>query len=261
MKYIDAHCHLQFDAYDTDRAEIISEMERQGIAGIVVGVDFVSSQKAVALAEKYPHLFATVGVHPCYVANEPFNEEGFRDLARHPKVVGVGECGLDYFRVEDSAELLLQEEVFKKQIELALSMDLPLMIHARVSSGTQDAYQRAVEILMPYQSEWKQMRGNFHFFTGDNTSREAITSLGFSVSVTGVITFTGDYDEMVRNAKRDCLLGETDAPLVAPKPFRGERNSPLLVPLVYERIADIWGEDREKVRVQLVENARSMFGI
>lgn len=261
MKYIDAHCHLQFDAYNEDRERIISEMEKQEISGIVVGVDFESSQKAVALAEKHSHLFATVGVHPCYVSNEVFNERGFRELAQHPKVVGIGECGLDYFREQDPAVLLLQEEIFKKQIELAALGDLPLMIHARVSSGTQDAYQRAVEILAPYKSEWENMRGNFHFFTGDNTSREKVNGLGFSVSVTGVITFTNDYDDMVRNAQKDYLLAETDAPLVAPKPFRGERNSPLLVPIVYERIADVWGEDREETRKQLVKNAQSMFGL
>jgi len=146
MKYIDAHCHLQFDAYDEDREQIIEEMRQKEIHGIVVGVDLESSKKAVELANKHEHLYATVGMHPCYVDEGEFTDE-YKELAQDESVVAIGECGLDFFRQEDSK---LQREVFIQQTELALELDKALMIHSRPSKGTQDAYLELIDILSGY---------------------------------------------------------------------------------------------------------------
>jgi len=258
MKYIDAHCHLQFDAYDEDREQIIEEMREKGIHGIVVGVDLESSKKAIELAKKHEHLYATVGMHPCYTDKGEFTDE-YKTLAEDENVVAIGECGLDFFRQEDSR---LQREVFIKQVELACSLDKALMIHSRPSKGTQDAYKEVIETLSTYKKEHgEKLRGNIHFFVGGNEERQRFSDLGFTVSVTGVITFTDDYNPMVTAAEHHMLLGETDSPYVAPKPHRGERNSALNVVHVYKKIAGLWGIDEDEARETLNSNTKRIFGI
>lgn len=257
MKYIDAHCHLQFDAYDEDREQIIEEMKEKEIHGIVVGVDLESSKKAIELAKKHEHLYATVGMHPCYVDEGEFTDE-YKELAKDENVVAIGECGLDFFRQEDSK---LQREVFIQQIELALELDKALMIHSRPSKGTQDAYLELIDILSEYKEEQDILRGNIHFFVGGAEEREKLEKLGFTVSVTGVITFTDDYNGMVTGAKHSMLLGETDSPYVAPKPHRGERNSALNVVHVYKKIAALWGISEEEARETLNANTKRIFGL
>jgi len=258
MKYIDAHCHLQFDVYDIDRDQIIEEMKEKEIHGIVVGVDLDSSKKAIELAKQHEHLYATVGMHPCYVDEGEFTDE-YKTLAEDENVVAIGECGLDFFRQEDST---LQREVFIQQIELACSLNKALMIHSRPSKGTQDAYHELIEILTPYKEKHGDiLRGNIHFFVGGAEEREKLEKLGFTVSVTGVITFTDDYNDMVTGAKHDMLLGETDSPYVAPKPHRGERNSALNVVHVYKKIAQLWGIDEETAREKLNANTKRIFGL
>lgn len=258
MKYIDAHCHLQFDAYDEDREQIIEEMKQKEIHGIVVGVDLDSSKKAIELAKEHEHLYATVGMHPCYVDEGEFTDE-YKELAEDENVVAIGECGLDFFRQEDGA---LQREVFIQQIELACSLNKALMIHSRPSKGTQDAYHELIEILAPYKEKYRgTLRGNIHFFVGGAEEREKLEQLGFTVSVTGVITFTDDYNDMVTGARHNMLLGETDSPYVAPKPHRGERNSALNVVHVYKKIAQLWGIEEEVVREQLNSNTKRIFGL
>jgi len=258
MKYIDAHCHLQFDAYDEDRDQIIEQMKYEDIHGIVVGVDLESSKKAIELAKKHEHLYATVGMHPCYVDEGEFTDE-YKELAKDENVVAIGECGLDFFRQEDSK---LQREVFIQQVELAIELDKALMIHSRPSKGTQDAYHEVIEILTKYKKgHGDKLRGNIHFFVGGDKERDALNDLGFTVSVTGVITFTDDYNAMVTAAKHDMLLGETDSPYVAPKPHRGERNSALNVVHVYKKIADLWGIDENEAREKLNANTKRIFGL
>lgn len=258
MKYIDAHCHLQFDAYDEDREQIIEQMKYEDIHGIVVGVDLESSKKAIELAKKHKHLYATVGMHPCYVDEGEFTDE-YKELAKDKNVVAIGECGLDFFRQEDSS---LQREVFKKQVEIAIELDKALMIHSRPSKGTQDAYHEVIDILSEYKEKHGDaLRGNIHFFVGGDEEREKLNNLGFTVSVTGVITFTDDYNPMVTAAKHDMLLGETDSPYVTPAPHRGERNSALNVVYVYKKIAQLWGIDENEVRETLNNNTKRIFGL
>ena len=173
--------------------------------------------------------------------------------------MAIGECGLDYYRLErDTREL--QRTAFIEQIELANTLGKPLMLHIRpgergAESG--DAYRDAWEILKAHAT----VPGNVHFFAGTVEDARRFFDIGYTISVTGVITFTKDYDEVVRFAPLSMLHAETDAPYVSPKPFRGQRNEPLHVREVYVRIAELKGEDAESVRAQLRENARRLFGV
>ncbi len=265
IKYIDAHCHLQFEQYDADREEIIEQMRERGVAGVVVGVSYDaygSSKAAVDLAEKHEHLFASVGLHPGDAVHGSFDEEAFLALAKHPKVVAIGECGLEYFHKEASAEeKKAQKELFKKHIALAAELDKPLIIHARASKGTQDAYHDVLALLQEAKSEHPNLRGDAHFFAGGIAEAEAFIKLGFTISFTAVITFARDYDAVIRAIPLENILAETDAPFVAPASRRGRRNDPLAVIDVVAKIAEIRGEDPEIVRQALLANTRRLYGL
>lgn len=256
IRYFDAHCHIQFDQYDTDRDELVLRMKERGVAGIVVGVDLESSRKAVELAEQHEHLFASVGRHPNH--DEPFAKEAFRELAKHPKVVAIGECGLDYYRPLEVNDVVkkTQQDILRKHIALADEVDKPLIIHSRPSKGTQDAYKDLIEIL---KEAGAQVRGDIHFFVGGVSEMQKLTALGFTVSFTAVVTFARDYDEVIRATPAESILSETDAPYVAPLLRRGERNDPLAVEDVAAKLAEIRGEDLEITRKNLLKNASNLF--
>ncbi len=260
-RYVDAHCHLQFEQYVQDDVEIIERMREEGIAGVVVGCDLASSEKAVALADTYDHLFASIGLHPNNVADESFDTEAFRALATHKKVVAIGECGLDYFRPNEVNEEVKrqQKEVLQKHVTLAAQADKPLIIHCRPSKGTYDAYHDLIVLLKEAKTEYPKLRGDMHFFVGSVAEAEAFVALDFTLSFTAVITFARDYDEVIRAVPLASILSETDAPYVAPASRRGERNDPLAVKEVVAAIAKIRGEDAETVRQALLENARLVF--
>ena len=256
--YFDIHSHLYFPDYDKDREEEIAKMKEQNIASIVIGADLESSEKAVALTEKHDNLFASVGQIPSDLDNDSVYDNRLQDLANNKKVVAIGECGLDYFRMKEGDASLksIQKIIFEYHIDLALSVDKPLMLHIRPSKGTQDAYLDALDILEHHnETSGGKLRGNAHFFAGDMDVLKRLLNIGFSVSFTGVITFTSDYDELIRYAPLDKLMAETDSPFVAPVPHRGERNSPLYVKEVVKKIAEIRGKPLEKVKNALRDNA------
>jgi TatD DNase family protein len=260
-RYFDSHCHIQFDAYDGDRAELFAHMEKEQVGGIVVGVDLESSKRAVALVESRPNFFASVGLHPNDTHREHFDFDMYRELARSPKVVAIGECGLDNFRPEDvERSKPIQREVFLKHVELALELEKPLMIHARPRKGTQDAYSDLLDILRSTKREHgEKVSGNIHFFVGGVEEARSFVDIGFTISYTAVLTFTHDYDEVVRFVPLSHLLTETDSPYVSPPPHRGSRNDPRAVRKVVEAVAHIRGEDHEMVRETLVTNAKRVF--
>ena len=261
VRYVDTHCHLQLGQYANDRKEIIARMQEEGIAAIVVGDDYKSSEEAVLLAEKYEHLFAVVGAHPDHIGQELFDETTFRELAENKKVVAIGECGLDYFRAADDETKNAQKELFKKHIALAVELDKPLMIHARPSKGTQDVYEDLIAILKREKTKYPKLRGNIHFFAGTLEEAQEFFALGFTISFTAVITFARDYDAVIRAVPLANILSETDAPFVAPASRRGERNDPLAVIEVVEQIASIRGADLEAVRQALLSNAQRFFAL
>ena len=261
-RYIDAHCHVQFEQYDEDRDALIEQMHEQCVAAVVVGCDMESSRKAVALAEEYEDIYAVVGIHPTDT-DESFDTDDLFALAKNKKVVAIGECGLDYFRptaVEES-EKERQKLAFSRQIALAAEIDKPLVIHARPSKGTQDAYHDVLEILTEAKEMYPNLRGDVHFFVGGTKEAEAFIALGFTLSFTAVITFARDYDDVIRAIPLTSILAETDAPYVAPLSRRGQRNDPLAVIEVVEKIAEIRGEDPEAVRIALLANTHRLFAL
>ncbi len=264
IKYFDSHCHIQFKNFDQDREKIIEQMRVNEVGGVVVGVDRLSSEKAISLATHYTHLYAAVGLHPNSVEQEPFDIEVYRTLATHPRVVGIGECGLDYYRtvkINDEVKQA-QRTLLSAHIDLAAKLDKPLIIHCRPTKGTYDAYSDLIELLKEKKAIYgSAVHGDIHFFVGGASEAEALFSLDFTVSFTAVITFTHEYDAVIRQVPLNCILSETDSPYVSPVTRRYQRNDPMSVKDVVAQIADIRGEDAEKVREALVTNAKRVFRI
>lgn len=281
--FIDIHAHLNFSAFDADRKETVKRALDAGVWMCNVGTQQDTSKKAIGLAEKYEQgVYAIVGLHPIHTGKsyhdakelgeggkeftshgETFSSTIYRTMAKHPKVVAIGECGLDYYRMEHkswSMEHKKQEETFRKHIELAIEVGKPLMLHIR-NGGGRSAYRDALAILKSYSFNLKSTPGDFHFFAGNWDEAKEILDAGFNLSFTGVITFTRDYDEVIRNAPLDRIMSETDCPYVAPAPFRGKRNESLYVKEVVRQIALIRGEDFEVVKKQLLANAANFFGL
>jgi len=252
-KYFDIHSHPQASQFDADREAIIDRLKDTETHTIAIGTDLESSKQAVLLADKHPEIYASIGVHPVDKL-ESFEVEKFEGLVKNPKVVAIGECGLDFFHAKKEEDFERQKKLFLDQINFALKHDKPIMIHAR------DAYQEILEILEPLGNRVSKLRGNVHFFAGDWEIAQRFIAIGFTLSFTGVITFVRDYDEVIKNAPLSSIMSETDSPYVAPVPYRGKRNEPSYVSEVVKRIAEIRGVDFEAVREALVENALNMIG-
>ncbi|MDB5254059.1 MAG: sec-independent protein translocase protein TatD DNase family protein, partial [Parcubacteria group bacterium] len=218
MKYIDIHSHLNLPNFDQDIEDVVQRLKDSETCTIVVGTDLETSKKAVELAEKYTETFACVGIHPVGDPTRIFEKEQFEGLMSHPKVVAVGECGLDFFHQDknDTQEVGRQKKLFLDQIEFAVEHDLPIMIHSR------DAYLELLNMLEPLKEAYgEKLRGDVHFFAGTLEEAQRFWNINFATSFTGVITFTHDYDEVIKNAPLEMLMSETDAPFVAPVPYRG----------------------------------------
>jgi len=263
LKYFDAHSHLNFPQYNEDRDEVIAGMSDEGVWTITVGTDENTSREAVALSNQHDHLFATVGIHPTDVSGG-FDKSVFDEFINETKVAGVGECGLDYFRLEGDVDKVKekQKEIFKDHIEFALEHNKPLMLHMRPSKNSMDAYEDGLLILNSYSKiHNSKLRGNSHFFVGTTDIAKEFLDLGFTISFDGPVTFTHEYDEVVRYLPLDMILAETDAPYAAPEPFRGKRNEPSYVKYVVEEIAGIRNEEVETVREATVKNTLRIFDI
>ena len=267
FKYIDVHTHINLDAFSGDWKAVEDHTLKEGVAHINVGTGKETSERAVELARLFGNgVYATVGLHPVrasgYQVEDPedtredFDYETYKALAAHPKVVAIGECGFDYYRVEKDTKKS-QEEAFIAQIQLANEVGKPLMLHIRDVKGSMDAYTDAISVLKTHA----KVLGNVHFFAGTYDIAKQFWEMGYTTSFTGVVTFADQYDETIKNAPLNMLHAETDAPYVAPKPYRGQRNEPLHVREVYKRIAELREEDEEKVRATLLANAARIFGI
>ncbi|HEY4516048.1 MAG TPA: TatD family hydrolase [Candidatus Paceibacterota bacterium] len=266
LNYIDIHCHLDSPDYGEELPKVLERMREKNIGAITIGTDLESSRRAVHIAEENENIWACIGVHPIPTPS-PSQGEGWGEVqlefekliqsaSRRTKVVAIGECGLDFFRVAPEnleKEKERQTALFRKQIEFALKYDKPLMLHCR------QAYDEVLEILEEYRGA--KLRGDCHFFAGNVDQAKRFVELGFSCSFTGVITFTHDYDEVIKSLPQDMIMSETDAPFVAPVPYRGKRNEPSYVAEVVKKMAEIRGEELENLAKVLVHNAERLFGL
>ncbi|TSC69034.1 MAG: TatD DNase family protein [Parcubacteria group bacterium Gr01-1014_56] len=258
MKFFDSHCHLQLSQFDADRGTTISHMEKSCTAAIVVGTDLATSRAGVELAEKHDFLWASVGLHPNDNKDEAFDEQAFLALAENPKIVAIGECGLDYFRSGGTPEEKAgQKERFEKQIQLAINLNKTLIVHCR------NAHDDMLEILFAYSRELtnKRLRAVIHFFTGSEELAQKYLRLGCYLSFPGPITYTDMYDESIRITPLDKILSETDSPFAAPVPHRGKRNEPAYVEHVVTKIAAVKTIPVEEMSSQIILNSQHVFGL
>jgi TatD DNase family protein len=254
VELFDAHAHLDEECFDADRDEVISRALQQGVTGIInVGACMASSARSIALAGKYPGIFAAVGIHP-HDAKEA-SEEDFLQLAKwtaEPKVVAVGEIGLDYFY--DLSPHDVQKEVFIRQINVARQCGKPVIIHDR------DAHGDVMEIL---RQHGKGVTGVMHCFSGSREMARELLGLGFYISFAGPVTFKKSVKlkEVAKEIPLDRLLVETDSPYLTPEPFRGKRNESGHVKLVAQEIANLREITFGEITEATSANVHKLFGI
>ncbi|MDE2399413.1 MAG: TatD family hydrolase [Patescibacteria group bacterium] len=277
-KYIDIHSHVNFIAFDADRDEVMKRTLDNDTWVINVGTQIDTSRKAVEMTSQYKEgVYAIIGLHPIHTGasyhdikelgeggkeftsrGEVFNKDAYRELLKNPKVLGIGECGLDYYRM-DEASIAKQREALIAQIEIANEFNKPIMLHIRNNpkDNSRNAYFDALELLKQHA----KVKGDVHFFAGGMPEAKAFLDFGFTLSFTGVITFTTDYDEVIKSTPLDMIMTETDCPYVAPIPHRGKRNEPAYVREVVKKIALVKGLPEDEVARAIVANAKRVFGI
>ncbi len=251
---VDSHAHIYYKDYADDLGDMLKRAEDAGVKAIlVVGTDIESSRQSVAMAQKYPQLYAAVGIHPhdasrvtekCY--------DILRDLAQSSeKVVAIGEIGLDFYR--DRSPRDEQEKVFRRFLQMADELGKPVIIHDR------DAHERILAVLR----EEKVRQGVLHCFSGDAAMAAEVIEMGFYISIPGTITYPKNeiQREVVRSTSIDRLLLETDCPYLSPVPFRGKRNEPSYVTYAADQIAELKGLTFEDVARITTKNVRDLFGI
>ena len=255
IKLIDTHCHLDMPAYQADCEAVLLRALAAGVSRIIsVGIDLASSRRAIALAEQYEGVYATVGVHPHNVAELTEGDYAeLQSLCRHPKVVAYGEIGLDY--VKNYAPVSLQKEHFARQVALARQLHLPLVIHDR------EAHDEIMEMLEgagPFPAG-----GVMHCFSGDGAFARRVLALGFYISIPGVVTFVKaeKLQEAVREIPLGSLVLETDGPFLAPVPQRGKRNEPSLLLFTAQKVAELKGLSLDEVARQSTMNGVHLFGL
>lgn len=253
--FIDSHAHLDDSRFDGDRDILIKSLKDNDIELVInIGADLQSSIDSLKLADKYDNIYATIGVHP-HSAKEVTEEtlEEFRKLAKHPKVVAIGEIGLDFYY--DNSPRDIQRKWFREQLKLAKELNLPVVIHSR--EATKETY----DIIKEEQDG--TLRGVLHCFSASKEVAMEYIKLGFYISLAGPVTFKNARvaKEVAKAVPLDKLLIETDCPYLAPEPNRGRRNEPKYVRHVAEKIAELRGIPVEEVAEQTRKNTKELFGI
>lgn len=281
---IDTHAHINFNAFKDDGDKTIRRALEHDVWMINIGAQYSTSQRAIKYTEKYKEgVYAIVGLHPMHTYQgakekefsgeiikrdfEEFDEDKYMKLLENPKTVGMGEIGLDYGDDINEKIKEKQKQVFLEQIDLARRIDKPVVLHCR------KAYDDLLEILNAFQvgcmgcqlscpgAGSSQLKGVIHCFMGRWSQAEKFLELGLYIGFTGLITYSRDYDKVIKNMPLDRILLETDAPYLTPEPYRGKRNEPLYVKYVAEKIAEIKNIKFEEVAKQTTKNARKLFGI
>ena len=282
--FLDTHAHVNFSAFKDDADEVIRRALDNETWMILVGAEAKTSNRALNYANKYEKgVYAAVGLHPIHLQegfvtsdddrdpysftprSEEFDYGSYEKMAKFEKVVAIGEIGLDYYHLDPTQDTPAikrkQQEVFAQQLILARSLDLPVIIHCR------QAHDDLYEILVDFKKEYNHLIpadrpwGVIHCFSGDEDLAWKYFRLGLMVSFTGLITFSQQWDDLIRKIPLDKVMIETDTPYMTPEPYRGQRNEPLLVQYVAKRIADIRGIKIEKVAEITTANARHLFRI
>lgn len=251
--FIDSHAHIQISQFDSDRDAVLQRALDSGVSNIlIIGIDLETSQNAVELAEKHGNLYATVGMHP-HSAKELTPEIllRFRELLNSPKVIALGEIGLDYFR--NLSPHQLQKDAFEKQLDLAEEMELPIIVHNR------DAYKDILPIL---DARRGKIKGVLHCFTGDIELMHRSIEIGFYIGIGGIVTYPNakDIQDVAEQVPLDRLLIETDCPWLTPQFRRGKRNEPAYVLAVAEKIAQLRNIFAEEIGQITTNNFNTLFG-
>lgn len=282
--FVDSHCHVHFRAYKEEQDELIKKTLESGVFMVTVGTNEETSREAIACAEKYEGVFATVGLHPEHVIDqlfvdafeseehhpaEVFDPAVYRSLAQSKKCVAIGECGLDYYRMPEGIDTDEAKEKQKKTVrahfDLAHELDLPVVVHCR------DAYEDQYVINQEYIEAGKlSRRGVIHCFTGNVQEARAFITQGFYLGFTGVITFPPrksdvlvdgltETHRIIKEIPIESILIETDSPYLTPVPYRGKRNEPSYVKFVAQKIAEIKKMSLEDVEQITMENAKRLL--
>lgn len=255
MEWIDTHCHLNEDAFTSDRAEAVQRAVDAGVKQmLVIGITLDSSRRAVELAQQFSPVFAVVGIQPNYVQSAgPGDFEEIAQLATASKVVGIGETGLD--RYWDHAPIELQRELFERHLDLSRQLDLPFVVHCRDAEAD-------VVALLQRAAQSGPLRGVMHSFAGNEATAQACLALGMHVSFSGMLTYKrhAALREVAKLVPDDRLLVETDAPYLSPSPLdRGKRNEPVNVRITAGRLAEVRNVRPEVVAQLTTSNARTLF--
>ncbi len=281
MQFIDTHTHINLNAFAEDSAEVIKRADEAGVVVVNVGTQIDTSKAAVQMLKDYPdkEIYAVVGLHPSHTYSHDFidndevvnktKEESFdyqmykQLVVTDNRVVGIGECGLDYYRLPEGADLAqikaLQKHAFESQIKLALETDKALCIHCRPSENGNDAYEDVLDMLKNYSG----LRFEIHCFTGDLETAQRFVDLGGYIGINGIITFdkTSRSRDVVEGLSIENIILETDAPYLSPKPYRGKRNEPAFMVETAMQIAEWKNLTLEEVANITTANAKKLFKI
>ncbi|MEI6846758.1 MAG: TatD family hydrolase [Chlorobiaceae bacterium] len=251
--FIDAHCHLSFPDFDLDRQDLINCLIDEEIRLLIdPGVDVPTSIKSIELASKVDFIYANVGLHP-HETTIPVKESVFEELetlARSPKVVAIGEIGLDYHYPDHDRKN--QQDAFRQMLRIARSLDMPVVIHCR------DAWADMLHILS--EENHSSMRGMMHCFSGDTAIAKECIRRGFKISIPGTVTYKRSLlPQVIRSVSLDELITETDSPYLTPVPYRGKRNNPAYVRFVTAAIAEIHQTTLQKATECIAQNSVELF--
>ena len=251
--YFDTHAHYDDEAFDSDREELLPKLAKDDV-GLIIdpGCDVLSSRKALELAERFPFVYAAVGLHPEEL--DKYSPESFEEIcsmARHPRCVAIGEIGLDYYW--DASHKEEQKELFRRQIELALELDKPVIVHDREAHGD------CLEIVRDYPG----LRGVFHCYSGSAEMAKELLKLGWYLGFDGPVTYKNARKalEVLELCPMDRMLMETDSPYLSPVPMRGKRNDSSNLKYVAKKIAQVKGISPEQAAAITLENGCRLFGI
>ena len=269
----DTHCHLDFNKFDQDRESVIQRAREAQLARILIpGLDLESSQAAIRLAESHPAIYAAVGFHPTDL--DKFSEKAFDEiqkLATHPRVVAIGEIGIDYYWVKEREERAFQIEILRRQLDFAASVNKPVIIHMREEEDLW--FGQASIDLIQILREWHkklvaeshplaEKPGVLHSFNGNLETAQTAMDLNFYIGVTGPVTYKNAEEkrQIIRQLPLERLLIETDSPFLTPVPHRGKRNEPAFVAYIADKIAEIHMTTREQVAKITTSSAARLFG-